>query len=431
MTAIMPTTNINDVEVVEAALRGELNARAVGLPAGRPPVASIVTAARRDRMRRRTYTGTGFVLIAAVIAAATPAVVGAAHGAGVASAAAEGTGPSQLLSMAPRGNLIGDEAFMQAVETRMPGDKVLYANDDGTHTVVVGADTADTAKRSSVEFRTLIGGHGASASHLEVASDDGGFSREAKTYTFVGEFTAEDARVPLLVLGPMDLTGIEYATGVRLTENRGRLVPVRTGVRRVEAVDGVSETEVSGTDALHPSSDSGLYFAVRAKFGNEYVSTSPVVRALPATTAGTIEDPDYDPIRAAIVAKGKVAGITLALRGASGDALADNVALVLSDVANLADVTPSNVATRVAWVGRETPEWDSALVEFDGPGLPAFQAFIRGLAPGVPDGDSPSLAQSFVRPAEPLAQGQIPTTAAAFGGTPEFATVGGGLFERW
>ena len=74
---------------------------------------------------------------------------------------------------------------------------------------------------------------------------------------------------------------------------------------------------------------------------------------------------------------------------------------------------------------------DSALVEFAAPGLPAFQAFIRGLAPGVPDTDSPSLAQSFVRPVEPLARGDIPTTAAAFGGTPEFTTIGGGLFERW
>ena len=437
MTATMPIKNvnavnainaINDVEEVEAALRGELSARAVGLPAGGPPVPRIVTAVRRDRMRRRTYVGSGFVLVAAIIAAATPAISGAAHGAGVASAAARSGGLSQLLSMAPRGNLVSDTAFMQAAERRLSGEKVLYANDDGTHTVVIGADTA---KQSSAEFRTLVGGHATSVPQLEAAPGGGEFNQEAKTYTFVSELTAKDAYAPLVVLGPLDLTGIEYATGIRLTEARDRLVPVRTGVKRIEAVDGVAEAELADTDTLHSSSDSGLYFAVRAKLGGQYVNTSPAVRVLQATPAGNIEDPDYDPVRAAVVAKGESAGITLALKGSSGDALADNVALVLSDVANLADVTPSNVTTRIDWVGRETPEWDSALVEFAAPGLPAFQAFIRGLAPGVPDADSPSLTQAFVRPVEPLARGHIPTTAAAFGGTPEFTTIGGGLFERW
>jgi hypothetical protein len=431
MTATMPIKSINGingVEEVEAALRGELSARAVGLLSGGPPMPRIVTAVRRDRMRRRTYTGAGFVLVAALIAAATPAILGAAHGAGVASAAARGAGPSQLLSMPPRGNLVGDTAFLQAVETRLSGDKVLYANDDGTHTVII---SADATKQSSADFRTLIGGHGASVPQLEPATGGGEFSQEAKTYTFVGEFTAGEAHAPLVVLGPMDLTGIEYATGIRLAEARGKLVPLRTGVRRVNAVEGVAETELAGPEALNSASDSGLYFAMRAKLGEQYVVTAPSVRLLPETPAGNIEDPGYEPIRAAIVAKGKLAGISLALKGSSGDALADNVALVLSDAANLADVTPSNVATRVDWVGRETPEWDCALVEFAAPGLPAFQAFIRGLAPGVADSDSPSLAQSFVRPVEPLTRGHIPTSAAAFGGTPEFTTIGGGLFELW
>jgi len=437
MTATMPIKNlnnvnnvneINDVEAVEAALRGELSARAVGLPTGKPQVPRIVTAVRRDRMRRRTYAGAGFVLVAALIAAATPAIIGAAHGAGVASAAARGGGLSQLLSMAPRGNLVDDTAFLQAVETRLPGDKVLYANDDGTHTVVIGTDTT---KQSSAEFRTLVGGHAASMPQLEAAPGDGEFNQDARTYTFVSQFTAKDAEVPLVVLGPTDLTGIEYATGIRLAEMRGRLVPMRTGVKRIEAVDGALETELADTDTLNSFSGPGLYFAVRARLGDQYIGTSPGVRVLQATPAGNIEDPGYEPIRWAVVAKGESAGITLALKGPSGDALVDNVALVLSDVANLADVTPSDVTTRVDWVGRETPDWDSALVEFAAPGLPAFQAFIRGLAPGVPDTDSPSLAQSFVRPVEPLARGDIPTTAAAFGGTPEFTTIGGGLFERW
>jgi hypothetical protein len=422
---------VNDFRGVEAALRGELSARAVGLPTGGSPIPRIAAAVRRNRMRRRACMGTGFVLVAALAAAATPAILGVAHGAGAASAAARGAGPSQLLSMSPRGNLVGDTPFLQAAETRLPRDKVLYANDDGTHTIIIGANITEP---SSADFSTLVGGHDASVSQLEPATGGGEFSEEAKTYTFVGQSTAEDAHAPLVVLGPMNLTGIEYATGIRLAETRSRLlVPVRTGVGRIEAVDGVAETELADTGEPDPdsSSDSGLYFAVRVKLGKQYVAASPAVRVLPTTPAGNIEDPDYGPIRAAIVTKGNAAGITLALKGSTGDALADNVALVLSDVANLADVTPSNVTTRVDWVGRETPEWDSALVEFAAPGLPAFQAFIRGLAPGVADGDSPGLAQSFVRPVEPLARGHLPTTAAAFGGAPEFTTIGGGLFERW
>ena len=434
MTATTPIRNVNHVdglgsiEEVEVALRGELNARAVGLPAGSAPATRIAVATRRDRMRRRAYTGTGFVLIAAVIAATTPAIAGAAHGAGVSSVTAESSGLAQLLSMPPRGNLVADNAFIQAVETRLPGEKVLYANDDGAHTIVLGADIA---KRSSTNFTTLVGGHAAGASRLEPASGDMGFDQGSTTFTFVGKSSTKDALAPLVVLGPVELTGIEYATGMRLTVQRGRLVPVRSGVKRIAAVDGVAETELADPEVLDSSRDSGLYFAVRAKVGGEYVSTSPAVRELPATSAGNIEDSGYDPIRAAVVAKGNVAGITLPLKAPGGDALADNVALVLSDVANLADVGPSNVTVRIDRVWRETPEWDSAVVEFDAPGLPALQAFIRGLAPGIPDGDSPSLAQSLVRPAEPLVQGQIPATAAAFGGTPEFTTIGGGLFERW
>jgi len=418
------------IEAIEVALRGELNARAVGLRSGRPPVPRIAAAARRDRTRRRTYTGTGFVLVAALIAAAAPAVLGVARGPGAASAAARGDGPSPLLSNAPRGNLVRDLAFMHAVQERLPGDKVLYANDDGAHTIVIGAE-AGVTRRSSTEFRTLLGNHRASVSQLKTAGGDIGVSGDVKTYAFVGEFTNNDDRIPLVVLGPTDLTGVEYATGIELSEQHGRLVPVRTGVTRVGASDGVAETELADAIALNRSSNSGLYFALRAKLGQEYVGTTFAIGVFPATTAGNIEDADYDPIRAAVVAKGKAAGIPIALKGPNGDALADNVALVVSDVANLAGVTPDQVTAHIAWVGRETPEWDSALAEFSVPGLPPFQAFIRGLASDAPTKDSPTLAQSFVRPFKPLIPGQPPTTAATFGGTPEFTTLGAGLSDRW
>lgn len=418
------------IEAIEVALRGELNARAVGLRSGRPPVPRIMAAARRGRTRRRTYAGTGFVLVAALIAAAAPAVLGVAHGTGAASAAARGEGSPPLLSMAPRGNLIRNLAFTHAVQQRLPGNKVLYANDDGTHTIVIGAE-ADATRRSCTEFRTLLGSHQASVSQLETAVADIGLSSDVKAYAFVGEFTKSGDGIPLVVLGPADLTSVEYASGIKLTEQHGRLVPVRTGVARVGASDGVAETELADTSSLNASSNSGLYFALRAKLGQEYVGTTPAIRVFPATTAGNIEDADYDPVRAAVVARGKAAGIPMALRGPSSDALADNVALVLSDVANFAGVTPSQVTAHIAWVGRETPEWDSALAEFSAPGLPPFQAFIRGLASGAPAKDSPTLAQSFVRLSKPLIPGQPPSTAAIFGGTPEFTTIGAGFSDHW
>jgi hypothetical protein len=422
MSAIRP------IEDIEGALRGELSARAVGLAAGKPPLTRIVTATRRDRMRRRTYAGTGFVLVAALIAAASPAILGARHGAGAASAAASGLVPSQLLSMPPRGNLVRDTAFMQAAETRLPRDKVLYANDDGMHTVVIGAQTVRSA---GTEFSTLIGDHKATASRLVAAAEDVGLNSGAQSYAFVGEFTNTDTPVPLVVLGPKSLSGIEYATGIRLVERQGELAPERTGVKRIHAVDGVATGEIADPASPNASSDFGLYFSVRARIDGEYVSATPAVRPLPTTLAGNIEDADYDPIRAAVVAKGNAAGLPLPLRGPDGDALADNVALVLSDLANLSGTTPDHVRVRVDWVGRETPEWDSSLVDFAAPGLPAIQAFVRGLAPEAPNSDSPSLAQSYVRPARPLIEGQFPTTSAAFGGTSEFSTIGGGLFEHW
>ena len=103
MTATTP------IEEIELALRGELNARAVGLKTSRPPVPRIMAAARRHRTRRRSYAGTGFVLVAALIAAAAPAVLGAAHGLGAASAAAgSAPSPSQLEAAASDAGLSGD-----------------------------------------------------------------------------------------------------------------------------------------------------------------------------------------------------------------------------------------------------------------------------------------------------------------------------------
>ena len=416
------------IEAIEAALRGELSARAVGLAAGNPPLNRIVTATRRDRMRRRTCVATGFVLVAALIAAATPAIIGAQHGSGAASAAAEAAGPSPLLSMAPRGNLVRDTAFLQAAGTRLPRDEVLYANDDGVHTVVIGAEPIRPA---NIEFRTLIGGPKATASQLEAATGDVTLDGDARTYAFIGEFTNTDTPVPLVVLGPKSLAGIEYATGIRLAERQGQLTPERTGVKWIRAMDGVAAGELADPASPKASNDFGLYLAVRAKIGSEYVGTTPVVRVLQETLAGNIEDADYDPVRAMVVAKGRSAGLSLVLKGSDGDALADNVALVLSDVANLSGGTPDRVRVRVDWVGRETPDWDSALIDFAGSGLPVIQAFVRGLAPGASKNDSPSLAQSYVRPAKPLIEGEFPTTAKAFGGTDEFATIGGGLFEHW
>ena len=97
----------------------------------------------------------------------------------------------------------------------------------------------------------------------------------------------------------------------------------------------------------------------------------------------------------------------------------DNVAGVLLDLARFDNVPISSLTYQVDWIGRETAQWDAALLDVHAPGLPPMQIFVRGLTAGAPDSASPGSANTLVRPAAALTPGHVPHTAPSFGGTPE------------
>jgi len=434
------STTSTSFEDVESALRGELAARVADLSEGPAPLARIDAAARRQQIRRTAVGGAGLVVALALVAATMPTVLADRSGIVPTAAGSESKGESPLLSMAPRGNLVGQVSFMQAVENRLSGYKILYANDDGQHTVVIAAEygpmTSNPANANNSElnqFEDLVGGHGATAAQLSTLSavPNVGTTAPVKTYTFIDTGLTGDASMPYVVLGPANLTEAELSTGVKLTVHGGKLVPERTGTKTVAARDGVAAGEIPNASSATKQAQLDRFLTVRATIGNATVDANPDARQIPAAAADNPGGPAYDSIREAVVAKGAVNGLNLLPSGPGGDAVADNVAQVLYDLVNLAGVSTGAVTVHVDWVGRETSAWDSALVDFSAPGLPAIQAFVRGLAPGQSDSESPGLARSYVRPAVALTPGRIPTTAAAFGGTSEFTTIESLQAEGW
>lgn len=434
------STTSTSFDDIESALRGELAARAADLSEGPAPLARIGAAARRQRIRRTAIGGAGLVVALALIAATVPTVLADRSGIVPTAAGGESKGQSPLLSMAPRGNLVGQVAFMQAVENRLPGHTILYANDDGQHTVVIAATyspkTSSLKNANNTElnqFEDLIGGHGTTAAQLSTLSAglDLGTTAPVKTYTFIGTGLTGDASMPYVVLGPANLTEAELSTGVKLTVHGGKLVPERTGTKTVTARDGVAAGEIPNASSATKQAQLDRFLTVRATIGNATVDANPDERQIPAGAADNPDGPAYAGIREAVVSKGATNGLSLLPSGPGGDAVADNVAQVLYDLVNLAGVSTGAVTVHVDWVGKETSKWDSALVDFSAPGLPEIQAFVRGLAPGQPDSESPGLSQSFVRPAVALTPGRIPTTAAEFGGTSEVTTIESLQVEGW
>jgi hypothetical protein len=253
-----------------------------------------------------------------------------------------------------------------------------------------------------------------------------------ESYTFVGEFDGTGGLVPYVVLGPTNLTKVEYATGVQLRDEGGKLTPVRTGVTSAAVTDGTAAGEIQDTTDLDAAFRVNMLQAWQGSTSNGTVlNLSPGSRTSRTTPEDEPTGPAYNAFLEAVVQEAHQHGITVDELGSNGQELTNNASQVMYDLVVLANVNPSSVTYSVDWVGRETAQWDSALIEFDVPGLPKIQAFIRGLAIGQPESDYPGLRLSFVRPAVPLTPGHLPTTAAEFGGTPEFTTVGGWLQMHW
>lgn len=435
MTASIPRDDI------ETALRAELRARTASLAAGEAPLARIETASRRGRVRRRTLFGTAFVL--AAVLAAVPALVGALGSGTGPAAGGQGTGnrDTPLFSIPPRGNLLGDAAFIQAVTGQyFAHASLLYANDDGTHTVVIGvADESPPAYLAgnvsdARQFTVLVGPHDAQAGQLTQAAQEIDPAGPAASYTFVGDFDGTGRLVPYVVLGPTNLTKVEYATGIKLRDEDGKLTPVRTGVTSAAVMDGAAAGEIQDSTDVDAAFRLSLLTAWRGSTSNGTVLTlDPSQR-----TAGAAAEydrflsPPYTAIREAVVHQAHQDGITVDEDESGGDEITDLAAEVLFDLMVVANVDPGSISYSVDWVGRDTTQWDSALIEFDAPGLPKIQALILGLAPGQPfPGLSGAIDQAFVRPAVPLTPGHLPATAAQFGGTPENTTIGSWLTTHW
>jgi hypothetical protein len=441
-------TSTSTHDALESALREELRARTAPLVAPSAPFDRIDAAVRRDRLRRRTVAGTGLVLAGALVA--VPAVLGALPGRSAAAdvggnkggggADVSVGGESPLLLQKPRGNLVGDAAFMrsatavlnQNVDAREHAT-VLYANDDGTHTVVIGGSYSSLEGSTSAQnmFAVLVGPHDAKPSELEPDPAAGDSAQPVVSLSFVGEFTGSGKPVPYVVLGPTDLTAVQYATGLDLRDEDGKLTPVRTGVTEVSTADGTAAGEIRDPSSAGAAARLGMLLSFRGLSGGHTIDLDPSFRTLRYFPVEDASSAPYDAIRQKVANAARLHGIEVGTRGPGGDEVTDNAAQLLSDLALATGVDPGKVTVSVAWVGRETSNWDSALVELDAPGLPRIQAFVRGLAPGRPDSDAPSLAESFVRVAAPLTSGDLPTTAAAFGGTPEDTTFGADLYQSW
>jgi hypothetical protein len=429
---------------IEVALRGALAARAGALAVGDPPHPAVERAVRRDRNRRRAGAVSGLAL-AVALAATLPTALG---GNGSTAGAAAGT-PSSLLTAPLRGNLAGDSAFVSAAQRRLdttadfselplpvtpdskPHDvkgalKILYANDDGTNRVVIAA----TYDEGYTFFAALVGRHGAAASALAV-KDLGGSKEADDTLTYIGDFSTSGGTVPYVVLGPVSMTQVEYATGLSLKAQGNRLVSVRTDVTRVTAADGTAAGEIANTTTVQAAAWMNQYVAFRGLINGKYVDADPAERRFRPTAANTPLGPAFEAILVAVAQKGRAAGLTMPTTSAGGDAVPDNAATTLLELADYAAIPLTSIGYQVEWIGRETSDWDAALLDVYAPGLPDMQIFVRGLATGAPDSAAPGLLNSFVRPAVPLTPGHLPETASAFGGTPDHLVFGYVLMTTW
>ncbi|MBR7839236.1 hypothetical protein KDL01_38600 [Actinospica durhamensis] len=425
-------------EDIADALRGEFHARAAHLAQTPAPFARIEAAARRDRIRRRSLAGCAGVALVAALATSVTTINGVHHTDSLQTAA--GTSDrSPLLDLAPRGNLVANATFMQEVATRLgAGMTILYANDDGTHTVVIGAGYQPVAHHgsggSSNLFSVLTGAHGASAADLSSSGEVGLASGSAlDAFSYVGVFRGTGGSVPYVVLGPTDMTQADIASGIELTVHGGKLAAEHTALKTVSTQDGAVAGEISDPSTSQAAGHLGAYISFRGQLSTgKTVDANPLIRTELASPSELPTSAVYDALRSAIVAKGRQDGLAhLPLNGPGGDAVTDNAAQVVADIASIAGVDPHEIDVTVDWVGQETSAWDTALLDIDVPGLPHIQAFVRGLAPGQPDSESPGLEQSFVRPAQNLTAGHFPETAAAFGGTPELSTLGQEVVAGW
>lgn len=434
---------------IEAALRGEFSARAESLAVTPPPHEAVRKAVRRDRTRRLIGTTSGLSLAAALVVALTLTLT--PNGTSGSTTQSASDGPSPLLTIPTRGNLAADSVFLAAAMQRLgsidrswvaysPADTksrkatggyvILYANDDGKHRVVIGG----TYDARVTAFVVLVGGHGAAAAALKVDSSSG--SQDPEYFTYLGSPSSSPAviaPIPFVVLGPTNMTNVDYAIGATITTVASTFTDVRDPVAHARVVNGAAAGEIipPAVNTVNQTVKVESYTLFRAEIGGRWVDANPLVRNFQVPPDRLPTGLDTTAIRNAVVTAGDAAGITLNLASPGGDAVPDNAAQVLIDLANFAGVSPSSISYQIDWTGRETAQWDATLLDMHAPGLPAMQVFVRGLAAGAPDSASPGMMNTFVRPAVALTPGHMPHTAAEFGGKPEPEVFGFRVVNRW
>ena len=436
---------------IEAVLRGELAVRADSLSIGAAPYPAVARAARHDRYRRRVGAATALVL-AVVLAIVIPFGAGGLMGTS-AGPPATGGGPSPLLNAPVRGDLAGDSALITAAEQRFDaiaahsptapgphataGYRVIYANDDGTHRVIIGA----TYDGSNTDFTGLVGPNAAAVSSLKPGIDeslstpantyDGGAPSPESTFTYLGMFTGGGGSVPFVVLGPTTMTQVEYSTTPTLGSMDGKLTHGRSGITHVTTVDGAAAGEIADATTVAGAVRLGSYTVFRAELAGRLTDVDPMSRT-------TVVLPDSSPtsdaqheIRAAVAERGQNAGLVMPVDGVGGNGVPDRVAQALSDLASFDGVSISSIHYSIDWVGQETAQWNAALLDVSAPGLPKLQIFVRGLTVGASENDSSGMPNTLMRPAVTLTAGHLPTTGEAFGGTLEPNLIGFGLMNEW
>lgn len=284
----------------------------------------------------------------------TAAAAGGGSGGGSSSSGVRAARAASPLFRAPlRGNLANDSSFIQAVGQKdYPQAEMLYANDDGTHTIVIGGTVQPTLNGIPAwVFTVLIGPHHAQVSQLKRAEgfvgDDAGLPPTNLTY--VSALNTTGASVPYVVLGPTDMTGAEYATSAELQITGDKLVLKRTDISQIPLTDGAGSGELKGTDTVATANSLSKLLAFRGttKSGAS-VSLQTMLEVVQTPPAfGDISSTTYDPIRDEVVVVAQQNGVTVDKQGPGGDEVTDNTAQVVEDLADFAGVDPSAVSVQV------------------------------------------------------------------------------------
>lgn len=438
---------------IEEALRAEMAARAETARLKPDFAAAVERGIERDRVRRRVAGGSALALLVTVFVAASVILHG---GSSTPTPANPPTDFSRfpLLEIPTRGSLAHDGAFVadaarigradlnKAVAGYGPLDpasfRLLYAGDDGAarYVVVAGIFTDPHATRAQPSSATsiydvLIGPSGAPAAALQSQACPGS-SQGERAFALIGESAGPGRPTPLIVLGPTEMTDIQYSSGISLDKT---LRPHRVGVP-MKTVDGAAIGEIPGTTsafaAYAGSSGENLdTISTFAAYG--YAQQTAFKATLDGHTTYDIESAGQTPpwvskaltsdpalvaahqgIKDLLIQKASNAGMKLESR----DALVLSTGMTLDNLALAAHVTIADVHVSVAWIGPENPGTGTVVLDVTVPGLPAIQAFIDGTVGNADKGgDMPS---PLIRIAPSPNAGPVPTTRAQFAGGVRF-----------